>query len=164
MHGLQCLTNSARTVHAQRAWPDSLRTRASRSHRCTPPLQAPTGSGKTLAFVLPMAVRLVEAGHGHTTRPAGPAALAVAPTRELALQTLRAFAPLKRTAGLRCTCVYGGVDRAGQIAALAQNPHALVATPGRFRPRRSLDACSCACRARPVALLRSPLSYSHCPC
>lgn len=79
-----------------------------------------------------MAVRLVEAGHGRDTRPAGPAALAIAPTRELALQTLRALAPLKRAAGLRAACVYGGADRAEQIAALQHNPHALVATPGRF--------------------------------
>lgn len=81
-----------------------------------------------------MAVRLVEGGHGRATRPAGPPALAVEPTRELALQTARAFAPLKRVAGLRSACVYGGVDRAEQVALLQHLPHALVATPGRCGP------------------------------
>eukprot|EP00892_Ulva_mutabilis_P001166 jgi/Ulvmu1/1104/UM106_0021.1 len=133
MHGLHPVMQ-AYLVHQGLAEPTEVQRRVW-SEACSGRdvvAQAPTGSGKTLAFVLPMAVQLIAAGHGHTTRPAGPAALAIAPTRELALQTLRAFVPLKRTAGLRSTCVYGGADRAAQIAALQHNPHALVATPGRL--------------------------------
>ena len=94
--------------------------------------QAPTGSGKTLAFLLPMAARLCDLGHGHHSHPEAPLGLCLTPTRELALQTLRAAAPLRALRGLRSACVYGGEAKPAQVQRLATQPHLLVATPGRY--------------------------------
>jgi superfamily II DNA/RNA helicase len=79
-------------------------------------VQAPTGSGKTLAFLLPLAARLVEQGHDAQSRPAGPLALVLAPTRELAVQTLQAAKPLRPVAGLRAVCVHGAAGGAAAHA------------------------------------------------
>lgn len=113
---------------------------SSRQRRCA--VQAPTGSGKTLAFLLPAAARLVDAGHGHHSRPEGPLALVFAPTRELAVQTHRAAKPLQALCGLRACCIYGGADREAQKGLLARSPHIVVATPGRCAtPLPALCAC-----------------------
>jgi superfamily II DNA/RNA helicase len=100
--------------------------------------QAPTGSGKTLAYLLPIASALVAHGHSALSTPAGPVALVLAPTHELAQQIARAAAPLKRLQGLRTCCVHGGVDKAAQAAELARHPHILVATPGRCGTHRGV--------------------------
>ena len=68
---------------------------------------ASTGSGKTLAFALPaivhiMAQDFLQAGDG-------PIALVLAPTRELALQIQAEFEKFGAAAGVKNTCVYGGV-------------------------------------------------------
>jgi superfamily II DNA/RNA helicase len=99
--------------------------------RETVAVQAPTGSGKTLAFLLAVAARLVDAGHGHGSQPEAPLALCLAPTRELALQTLRAAKPLQQLFGLRTACLYGGVDKEPQRQLLRKHPHIVIATPGR---------------------------------
>ena len=49
---------------------------------------ARTGSGKTAAFLLPMLQRLQDK-ENKTTKSAGPRALIMSPTRELALQTFK---------------------------------------------------------------------------
>jgi len=87
-------------------------------------VKSPTGSGKTLAFGIPL-VELVERGE------AGPVALILAPTRELAAQILDAIKDLAAARGLRATAVYGGVGVAAQ-AARAAKAQILVATPGRL--------------------------------
>jgi len=87
-------------------------------------VKSPTGSGKTLAFGIPLVERL-DAGDR------GPAALILAPTRELAVQILSEIDGLARARGLRAAAVYGGVGIAPQ-AARARNAHILVATPGRL--------------------------------
>ena len=51
--------------------------------------KSPTGSGKTLAFAIPMIERLEGADRG-------PAALVLAPTRELAAQIVEQSQPLAR--------------------------------------------------------------------
>jgi ATP-dependent RNA helicase RhlE len=87
-------------------------------------VKSPTGSGKTLAFAAPLVER-IEADQRR------PAALVVAPTRELALQILDELRPLARARALSATAVYGGAGIAKQ-AKLASRSHILVATPGRL--------------------------------
>ncbi|HUB72723.1 MAG TPA: DEAD/DEAH box helicase [Solirubrobacteraceae bacterium] len=87
-------------------------------------VKSPTGSGKTLAFGVPL-VELLDPGE------AAPAALVLAPTRELAVQILAEIGDLAAARGLRASAVYGGVGVAAQ-AARAANAHILVATPGRL--------------------------------
>jgi superfamily II DNA/RNA helicase len=86
--------------------------------------KSPTGSGKTLAFAIPVADR-IQPSDGT------PAALVLAPTRELAAQIVDEAAPIARASGLRITAVYGGVGFQNQLRA-APRAHILVATPGRL--------------------------------
>jgi len=87
-------------------------------------VQAPTGSGKTLAFGLPL-VDLIEPGGK------GPAALVLAPTRELASQIVDELDSVAEARGLRVAAVYGGVGFGAQSAA-ARRAEIIVATPGRL--------------------------------
>src|SRR5271165_4699115 len=87
-------------------------------------VKSPTGSGKTLAFGIPLAERLDRSD-------ATPAALVLAPTRELARQILGQVDDLVCAKGLRSTAVYGGVGLTPQ-AKRAPRAHVLVATPGRL--------------------------------
>jgi ATP-dependent RNA helicase RhlE len=86
--------------------------------------QAPTGSGKTLAFGLP----LIDSLSPESRRPA---ALVLAPTRELACQIVDELTPLARTRALSVAVVHGGVGLEKQ-ARRAAHAHILVATPGRL--------------------------------
>ena len=100
-----------------------------------------TGSGKTLAFAIPLVSRLA----GGTRRPASPAGLVLAPTRELATQITATLTPLAAAYGLRVVTIFGGVPAARQITALKSGADIVVACPGRLedlmRQRRvSLDA------------------------
>src|SRR5260370_28520306 len=87
-------------------------------------VKSPTGSGKTLAFGIPIAERL-EAGD------AGPSALVLAPTRELAGQIVDELSDLAAARGVRVAAVYGGVG-IGPQAARAARAHIIVAPPGRL--------------------------------
>jgi len=96
--------------------------------------ESPTGSGKTLAFGLP----LIERTAGSA---GGPAALVLAPTRELANQIAEELTPLAAAKQLRVQSVYGGVPLASQ-AKRARAAHIVVGTPGRLNDlleRRLLD-------------------------
>ena len=86
--------------------------------------KSPTGSGKTLAFMVPIIDR-IEA----TDRR--PAALILAPTRELATQIVEASYPLAHARALKVRAVYGGVGIEKQ-AREARSAHIVVATPGRL--------------------------------
>ena len=86
--------------------------------------KSPTGSGKTLAFGIPLVDRL-EAGERR------PAALILAPTRELASQIVDDIRAIARSRALRVTAVYGGVGLVKQAQDAARS-HVLVATPGRL--------------------------------
>lgn len=89
-----------------------------------------TGSGKTLAFAIPLVARLAAA---RVARRAGaPAALVLAPTRELATQITRTVEPLAKAAGLTVTTVFGGVSQKPQEAAFARGVDIVVACPGRL--------------------------------
>jgi ATP-dependent RNA helicase RhlE len=86
--------------------------------------KSPTGSGKTLAFAVPIVQRLARGG------PA-PAALVLAPTRELASQIVDETDAVAAAHGLRVAAVYGGVGIEKQARA-ARRADILVATPGRL--------------------------------
>jgi superfamily II DNA/RNA helicase len=87
-------------------------------------VQSPTGSGKTLAFGVPL-VDLV------TSDARRPAALVLAPTRELAGQIVDELESIAAARNLHIAAVYGGVGFGPQIKR-AQRAHILVATPGRL--------------------------------
>jgi ATP-dependent RNA helicase RhlE len=97
-------------------------------------VQSPTGSGKTLAFGLPIADLL-------EPNARKPAALVLAPTRELATQIVDELRDVARVRGLTIAPVYGGVGLEKQ-AKLARRAHIVVATPGRLEDllhRRALS-------------------------
>jgi len=87
---------------------------------------AQTGTGKTAAFALPILDRLL------SDRRAGPRALVLAPTRELATQIHTEFQTLARFTQIRAVTVFGGVPARGQIAALRKRPEVIIACPGRL--------------------------------
>ena len=87
-------------------------------------VQSPTGSGKTLAFGVPMVERIAADARR-------PAALILAPTRELARQIVDELEAVARAKALKVEVVYGGVGIQPQIRA-ASKAHILVATPGRL--------------------------------
>jgi ATP-dependent RNA helicase DBP3 len=89
---------------------------------------AETGSGKTLAFGVPC-VRSISSLPKDKKR--GVKAVIVSPTRELAVQIHDQLVTLAKPAGLQVVCVYGGVPKDPQIAAL-RTAHIVVATPGRL--------------------------------
>jgi ATP-dependent RNA helicase RhlE len=99
--------------------------------------KSPTGSGKTLAFAVPIVERLERDARR------GPAALVLAPTRELAAQIVEHSQPLARARGLEIAAVYGGVGFEKQIRA-AKRAHVLVATPGRLEDLMARGAVSLA--------------------
>ncbi len=86
--------------------------------------RSPTGSGKTLAFGIPIVDRIKAEGHR-------PAALILAPTRELATQIVDELRAIAHSRALRITAVYGGVGLVKQGKDAAQS-HIVVATPGRL--------------------------------
>jgi ATP-dependent RNA helicase RhlE len=86
--------------------------------------KSPTGSGKTLAFGIPLVDRVAADDRR-------PAALVLAPTRELVCQIVDDITPIARSRALRVTAVYGGVGLTGQ-ARDAARAHVVVATPGRL--------------------------------
>jgi len=87
-------------------------------------VQSPTGSGKTLAFGVPLVDRIA----ADSRRPA---ALVLAPTRELARQIVDELEAIARARALKVEVVYGGVGIEPQIRK-APRAHILVATPGRL--------------------------------
>ena len=86
-------------------------------------MEAQTGSGKTLAYLIPMVERLKRGG-------AGPKALIVTPTRELAMQVEKVLRAL--STDLKSTVLYGGVGYATQRLALKHGVDVVVGTPGRI--------------------------------
>src|SRR6476659_5779153 len=97
--------------------------------------QAKTGTGKTLGFGVPMLQRVVSpSDEAFATLPhAGkPQALAVAPTRELAVQVSGDLERAGRKRGVRVLTVYGGRAYEPQVEALQRGVEVVVGTPGRL--------------------------------
>jgi ATP-dependent RNA helicase DeaD len=95
-------------------------------------VSAQTGSGKTVAFGLAAARPLLGEAE-RFDRAGAPLALAIAPTRELALQVSRELAWLYAEAGARIATCVGGMDARAEQRALAAGAHIVVGTPGRLR-------------------------------
>jgi superfamily II DNA/RNA helicase len=97
--------------------------------------QAKTGTGKTLGFGVPMLNRVVapsDEGFGVLPHPGRPQALAVAPTRELAVQVAGDLERAGRRRGIRVLTVYGGRAYEPQVEALRRGVEIVVGTPGRL--------------------------------
>ena len=94
-------------------------------------VSAQTGSGKTVAFGLAMAPQILDGGMVSLARE--PAALIIAPTRELALQVSRELMWLYGKAGVRIATCVGGMDASKERRALGQGAQIVVGTPGRLR-------------------------------
>ena len=89
-----------------------------------------TGSGKTAAFILPSLQRMLQPA---VAAGRGPRVLVLTPTRELALQVLKATEDYgSRMRRVRSAALVGGVPYPLQLRALSQPLDIVVATPGRL--------------------------------
>ncbi|PVB62915.1 DEAD/DEAH box helicase [Labrenzia sp. 011] len=95
-------------------------------------VSAQTGSGKTVAFGLALAPTLLR-GEEKLGRAGAPIALAIAPTRELALQVKEELAWLYAEADAVTTSCVGGMDPRTERRFLDRGVHIVVGTPGRLR-------------------------------
>ncbi|HEX9999658.1 MAG TPA: DEAD/DEAH box helicase [Actinoplanes sp.] len=117
--------------------------------------QAATGTGKTAAFALPLLQaldreprdasgardearetsaardRARDVRDARVAREAGPGALVLVPTRELAEQVSQAVHRYGRDLGVRVLPVYGGQPIGRQLQALQRGVDVVVGTPGR---------------------------------
>ncbi|MEG8099209.1 DEAD/DEAH box helicase [Candidatus Liberibacter brunswickensis] len=94
-------------------------------------VSAQTGSGKTVAFGLSLASNLLE-GNDRFGPAGSPLALAIAPTRELALQVGRELEWLYAKTGVVVTVCIGGVSLHRERRDLQNGAHIVVGTPGRL--------------------------------
>jgi ATP-dependent RNA helicase DeaD len=104
-------------------------------------VSAQTGSGKTVAFGISLGPTLMGEEEA-LPRAEAPLALAIAPTRELALQVERELAWLYGEAGARIATCVGGMNMMTERRTLERGAHIVVGTPGRLRDhieRGSLD-------------------------
>ncbi|RNE99298.1 putative ATP-dependent RNA helicase [Trypanosoma rangeli] len=96
---------------------------------------AQTGSGKTAAYLIPLVSSILnntsQSPQGHGSR-SSPAALVMAPTRELSIQIHEEGRKFTYRTGIRCVVVYGGADPRHQVHELSRGCGLLVATPGRL--------------------------------
>ena len=85
---------------------------------------AQTGTGKTLAFGIPMIQTLAQ--------KKGAKGLIILPTRELAVQVEESLHQIGRIIGLKTAVLIGGESIMKQHRQLRNNPHIIIATPGRL--------------------------------
>lgn len=88
---------------------------------------AQTGTGKTLAFGIPMLQLLAR-----QSPPAAGKGLILLPTRELAVQVDESLNKIGRLIGLKTAILIGGENIGKQVRQLKNNPHIVIATPGRL--------------------------------
>lgn len=84
---------------------------------------AQTGTGKTLAFGIPM-IQHIAATDGN--------GLVILPTRELALQVNESIRKIGGPLGIKTAVLIGGDSMGRQIRDIRNNPHIIIATPGRL--------------------------------
>jgi ATP-dependent RNA helicase DeaD len=87
--------------------------------------QAQTGTGKTAAFGIPI-LEKIDTGKDNIQ------AIAIAPTRELAIQVSEEINRLAKYTGIHSLPIYGGQSIDRQIKALKKHPHIITGTPGRL--------------------------------
>lgn len=87
--------------------------------------QAQTGTGKTAAFGIPI-LEKIDTSKNYVQ------AIAIAPTRELAIQVSEEINRLAKYKGVRSLPIYGGQSIDRQIKALKKHPHIITGTPGRL--------------------------------
>ncbi|KAK1858732.1 hypothetical protein I4F81_001333 [Pyropia yezoensis] len=105
---------------------------------------APTGTGKTAAFVLPLLQRL-------SADVRSLYALILTPTRELAYQLAQAVGVLGARLPVRVSTLVGGVDGAGQTAALDGGVHVRLKQTYVFLPSALKDVYLCHYLMSPTA-------------
>merc|ERR1712193_305436 len=95
-------------------------------------VQARTGTGKTLGFALPIIEAVQAEGRKDSGKfPQPPAALVIAPTRELAIQIAKEFEKFA-SQQTKVSCFYGGVPKYPQNQDVYRGIDILVGTPGRL--------------------------------
>ncbi|HET7306149.1 MAG TPA: DEAD/DEAH box helicase [Segeticoccus sp.] len=97
--------------------------------------QAKTGTGKTLGFGVPILEHVLtpdDDGFAELPAPGRPQALAVTPTRELAVQVAGDIERAGSIRGARVLTVYGGRAYEPQVEALQRGVEIVVGTPGRL--------------------------------
>jgi len=87
-------------------------------------VQSRTGTGKTAAFGIPIAEK-VDPAADHVQ------AVALAPTRELAMQVARELSEIGRGRGVKVETIYGGDSMDRQLEGIRGGAHVIVGTPGR---------------------------------
>src|SRR5246500_5267833 len=98
---------------------------------------AQTGTGKTLAFLVPLIERLMKNPDARKVE-----ALALVPTRELALQVQEQYELLRTKKLPKAAVVIGGMSERPQIQAIRSGARFVIATPGRLEDlmsRRLVD-------------------------
>jgi len=96
---------------------------------------AQTGSGKTLAFLLPALLHIRKELAGQREgrqQSAGPLALILAPTRELAQQIEQVAVQFRRLTRVKTVCCIGGESRGRQLSMYDRGAELMIATPGRI--------------------------------
>ena len=98
---------------------------------------AQTGTGKTLAFLVPLIERLMKNPGSRKVD-----ALALVPTRELALQAEEQYELLRTKKLPKAAVIIGGMSERPQIQAIRSGARFVIATPGRLEDlisRRLVD-------------------------
>ena len=87
-------------------------------------VQSRTGTGKTAAFAIPIVERM-DMNRDEVQ------AVALTPTRELALQVTEEIAEIGRGRGVKVVAIYGGDSMDRQVDGIRAGAHVIVGTPGR---------------------------------
>ena len=87
-------------------------------------MQSRTGTGKTAAFGIPMVEKVDPALDAVQ-------AVALAPTRELAIQVAEELTQIGKGKGVRIETIYGGDSMDRQLEGIRAGAHVIVGTPGR---------------------------------
>jgi ATP-dependent RNA helicase DeaD len=107
-------------------------------------VSAQTGSGKTVAFGIAIAPTLLQK-NGRFGPAGAPLGIAIAPTRELAMQVKRELEWLYEFTGVSIASCVGGMDIRAERRTLERGAHIIVGTPGRLCDhikRKALDLSS----------------------
>ncbi|MDQ3262043.1 MAG: DEAD/DEAH box helicase, partial [Myxococcota bacterium] len=102
-------------------------------------VRSKTGTGKTAAFGLPLLQKI-------DANDKGVRALALCPTRELAMQVAAELEDLGKHKGVKVAAIYGGASMKTQEDALDEGTQIIIGTPGRVmdhikRGNLKLDGC-----------------------